>query len=64
MAFALFEVDIEQLTLTLTRRVLPRILADPLNFEKLSNPRGHALARLTAWCIAATLTTHTSSRGI
>ncbi|XP_022080010.1 mediator of RNA polymerase II transcription subunit 24-like [Acanthaster planci] len=62
VAFALFQVDIEQLTLTLTRKVLPRILADPLNFEKLSNPRGHALARLTVWCIAATLTNHTSSR--
>ncbi|XP_071803765.1 mediator of RNA polymerase II transcription subunit 24-like [Asterias amurensis] len=62
VAFALFQVDIEQLTLTLIRKVLPRILADPLNFEKLSNPRGHALAKLTVWCIAATLTSHTSSR--
>ena len=63
VAFAMFQVDIEQLTLTLIRKVLPRILADPLNFEKLSNPRGHALAKLTVWCIAATLTSHTSSRG-
>lgn len=63
IAVALFQVDIEQMTLTLLRRVIPRLLADLSNIDRLSNPRGKALAKLVVWCIAATLTSQNSFRG-
>nr|XP_054766813.1 LOW QUALITY PROTEIN: mediator of RNA polymerase II transcription subunit 24-like [Lytechinus pictus] len=62
IAVALFQVDIEQMTLTLLRRVIPRLLADLSNIDRLSNPRGKALAKLVVWCIAATLTSQNSFR--
>ncbi|XP_077979024.1 mediator of RNA polymerase II transcription subunit 24-like [Glandiceps talaboti] len=57
---ALFQVDIEQLTLALTRNVLTQILNDPCQWQNLCDPRGHALATLSVWCIAAAQTSQNS----
>ncbi|XP_070565869.1 mediator of RNA polymerase II transcription subunit 24-like isoform X2 [Ptychodera flava] len=58
----LFQVDIEQLTLALIRHVLTQILNDPSQWQNLSDPRGHALATLSVWCIAAAQTSQNSYR--
>lgn len=61
-AYGLFQVDNEQLTIALLRRVLPRLLSDPSHNNSITDPRGRALAKLTVWCIASTLTTQNSYR--
>ncbi|XP_071820930.1 mediator of RNA polymerase II transcription subunit 24-like isoform X2 [Apostichopus japonicus] len=61
-AYGIFQVDNEQLTIALLRRVLPRLLSDPSHNNSITDPRGRALAKLTVWCIASTLTTQNSYR--
>ena len=44
---ALFHIDIEQTTLALLNHVIPQYLQCKKNREKLTDPRGSALAKLT-----------------
>uniref|UniRef100_A0ABM0MC93 Mediator of RNA polymerase II transcription subunit 24 n=1 Tax=Saccoglossus kowalevskii TaxID=10224 RepID=A0ABM0MC93_SACKO len=61
---ALFQVDIEQLTLALIRTVLTQILNDPSQWQRLSDPQGHALATFSVWCVASAQMSQDSYREV
>lgn len=53
LAVAIMHLDLERLTVSLVRRLLPRLLATPQS-ELLADPRGYCLAKLCVLCITAT----------
>ncbi|XP_059146180.1 mediator of RNA polymerase II transcription subunit 24-like isoform X2 [Physella acuta] len=53
LAFAIMHMDLERMTISLLRRVLPRLLSTPKT-NALTDPRGHCLAKLCVLSITAT----------
>lgn len=53
LAFAIMHMDLERMTISLLRRVLPRLLSTPQT-NLLTDPRGYCLAKLCVLCITAT----------
>ncbi|BFZ18949.1 hypothetical protein BsWGS_21988 [Bradybaena similaris] len=53
LAFALMHMDLERLTISLLRRVVPRLLATP-QMSLLTDPQGYSLPKLCVLCITAT----------
>lgn len=59
LALACMHLDLERLTVSLLRRVLPQLLTSPQT-SKLTDPRGCCLAKL---CVLSITATHTSKIG-
>ncbi|KAH9525538.1 Mediator of RNA polymerase II transcription subunit 24 [Bulinus truncatus] len=59
LAFAIMHMDLECMTISLLRRVLPSLLTTPQN-SLLTDPRGHCLAKL---CVLSITATHMSKFG-
>ncbi|RUS89587.1 hypothetical protein EGW08_002605, partial [Elysia chlorotica] len=53
LAVAIMHLDLERLTVSLVRRLLPRLLAQPQS-GLLADPRGYCLSKLCVLCITAT----------
>ncbi|KAM8946512.1 mediator of RNA polymerase II transcription subunit 24 isoform 2-T2 [Pelodytes ibericus] len=61
LLYAIFCLDMPQLTLTLLGHVLPALLTDSAKWHTLMDPPGRALAKLSVWCAMTSFSTH--SRG-
>ncbi|KAK6967557.1 mediator of RNA polymerase II transcription subunit 24-like isoform X2 [Biomphalaria glabrata] len=59
LAFAIMHMDLERMTISLLRRVLPSLLTTPQN-SLLTDPRGYCLAKL---CVLSITATHMSKIG-
>ncbi|XP_053309445.1 mediator of RNA polymerase II transcription subunit 24 isoform X2 [Spea bombifrons] len=58
LLFAIFCLDMPQLTLTLLGHVLPALLTDSAKWHTLMDPPGRALAKLSVWCAMTSFSTH------
>uniref|UniRef100_A0A8C5QQA8 Mediator of RNA polymerase II transcription subunit 24 n=1 Tax=Leptobrachium leishanense TaxID=445787 RepID=A0A8C5QQA8_9ANUR len=61
LLYAIFSLDMPQLTLTLLGHVLPALLTDSAKWHTLMDPPGRALAKLSVWCAMTSFSTY--SRG-
>ncbi|KAG9474117.1 hypothetical protein GDO78_004427 [Eleutherodactylus coqui] len=58
LLYAIFCLDMQQLTLTLLGHVLPSLLTDSSKWHTLIDPPGRALAKLSVWCAMTSYSTH------
>ncbi|XP_053554150.1 mediator of RNA polymerase II transcription subunit 24 isoform X1 [Bombina bombina] len=58
LLYAIFCLDMQQLTLTLLGHVLPALLTDSAKWHVLMDPPGRALAKLSVWCAMTSYSTH------
>ncbi|XP_075436251.1 mediator of RNA polymerase II transcription subunit 24 [Ascaphus truei] len=58
LLYAIFCLDMPQLTLTLLGHVLPALLTDSATWHTLMDPPGRALAKLSVWCAMTSYSTH------
>ncbi|XP_073428700.1 mediator of RNA polymerase II transcription subunit 24 isoform X2 [Dendrobates tinctorius] len=58
LLYAIFCLDMQQLTLTLLGHVLPSLLTDSSKWNTLMDPPGRALAKLSVWCAMTSYSTH------
>ncbi|XP_072269793.1 mediator of RNA polymerase II transcription subunit 24 [Pyxicephalus adspersus] len=57
LLYAIFCLDMQQLTLTLLGHVLPSLLTDSAKWHTLMDPPGRALAKLSVWCAMTSYST-------
>ncbi|XP_012813137.1 mediator of RNA polymerase II transcription subunit 24 isoform X2 [Xenopus tropicalis] len=57
LLYAIFCLDMQQLTLTLLGHVLPSLLTDSAKWHMLMDPPGRALAKLSVWCAMTSYST-------
>ncbi|XP_040187290.1 mediator of RNA polymerase II transcription subunit 24 [Rana temporaria] len=57
LLYAIFSLDMHQLTLTLLGHVLPSLLTDSAKWHTLMDPPGRALAKLSVWCAMTSYST-------
>ncbi|XP_075033204.1 mediator of RNA polymerase II transcription subunit 24 isoform X3 [Mixophyes fleayi] len=58
LLYAIFSLDMQQLTLTLLGHVLPSLLTDSAKWHTLMDPPGRALAKLSVWCAMTSYSIH------
>ncbi|XP_063815828.1 mediator of RNA polymerase II transcription subunit 24 isoform X1 [Pseudophryne corroboree] len=58
LLYAIFCLDMQQLTLTLLGHVLPSLLTDSAKWHTLMDPPGRALAKLSVWCAMTSYSIH------
>ncbi|NXW75017.1 MED24 polymerase, partial [Hirundo rustica] len=58
LLYAIFCLDMQQLTLTLLGHILPNLLTDSSKWHTLMDPPGKALAKLSVWCALSSYSSH------
>ncbi|XP_039553261.1 mediator of RNA polymerase II transcription subunit 24 isoform X1 [Passer montanus] len=58
LLYAIFCLDMHQLTLTLLGHILPNLLTDSSKWHTLMDPPGKALAKLSVWCALSSYSSH------
>ncbi|XP_025897176.1 mediator of RNA polymerase II transcription subunit 24 [Nothoprocta perdicaria] len=58
LLYAVFCLDMQQLTLTLLGHILPNLLTDSSKWHTLMDPPGKALAKLSVWCALSSYSSH------
>ncbi|NXI26196.1 MED24 polymerase, partial [Sterrhoptilus dennistouni] len=58
LLYAIFCLDMPQLTLTLLGHILPNLLTDSSKWHTLMDPPGKALAKLSVWCALSSYSSH------
>ncbi|XP_074018897.1 mediator of RNA polymerase II transcription subunit 24 isoform X4 [Numenius arquata] len=58
LLYAIFCLDMQQLTLTLLGHILPNLLTDSSKWHTLMDPPGKALAKLAVWCALSSYSSH------
>ncbi|KAK2536209.1 Med24 [Columba guinea] len=58
LLYAIFCLDMQQLTLTLLGHILPSLLTDSSKWHTLMDPPGKALAKLSVWCALSSYSSH------
>ncbi|KAM6108004.1 mediator of RNA polymerase II transcription subunit 24 [Pterocles gutturalis] len=58
LLYAIFCLDMQQLTLTLLGHILPNLLTDSSKWHTLMDPPGKALAKLSVWCALSSCSSH------
>nr|XP_033773655.1 mediator of RNA polymerase II transcription subunit 24 isoform X1 [Geotrypetes seraphini] len=62
LLYAIFCLDMHQLTLTLLGHIVPNLLTDSSKWHTLMDPPGKALAKLSVWCALSSYSSHNKSR--
>ncbi|NXX86888.1 MED24 polymerase, partial [Urocolius indicus] len=62
LLYAIFCLDMQQLTLTLLGHILPNLLTDSSKWHTLMDPPGKALAKLSVWCALSSYSFHNRSQ--
>ncbi|XP_069093520.1 mediator of RNA polymerase II transcription subunit 24 isoform X2 [Pleurodeles waltl] len=58
LLYAVFCLDMHQLTLTLLGHIVPTLLTDSSSWHLLMDPPGKALAKLSVWCALSSYSSH------
>ncbi|XP_069490880.1 mediator of RNA polymerase II transcription subunit 24 isoform X4 [Ambystoma mexicanum] len=58
LLYAIFCLDMHQLTLNLLGHILPTLLTDSSRWHLLMDPPGKALAKLSVWCALSSYSSH------
>ncbi|XP_065433558.1 mediator of RNA polymerase II transcription subunit 24 isoform X3 [Chrysemys picta bellii] len=58
LLYAIFCLDMQQLTLSLLGHILPSLLTDSSKWHTLMDPPGKALAKLSVWCALSSYSSH------
>ncbi|XP_076851106.1 mediator of RNA polymerase II transcription subunit 24 isoform X1 [Brachyhypopomus gauderio] len=58
LLYSIFNLDLQQITLTLLGHILPNLLTDPAHWHSLADPPGRALAKLSVWCALSSYSSH------
>ncbi|XP_037742750.1 mediator of RNA polymerase II transcription subunit 24 isoform X1 [Chelonia mydas] len=58
LLYAIFCLDMHQLTLSLLGHILPSLLTDSSKWHTLMDPPGKALAKLSVWCALSSYSSH------